>query len=128
MTCRLCHGIKSVSKDGNGSYTWSRAPLDAPGVLVVRVADLGGQTRRRPVGRVETVVIHERHLAPALGDEAQALIDDPAVRAAAVATTARLRTQAGFDETFEAARLLHRQAFDAGEPQRVMEGFLAKQK
>ena len=37
-------------------------------------------------------------------------------------------TQAGFDETFEAARIIHRQAFDAGEPQRVMERFLAKQK
>jgi enoyl-CoA hydratase/carnithine racemase len=37
-------------------------------------------------------------------------------------------TQPGFDETFEAARLIHRQAFDAGEPQRVMESFLAKQK
>jgi hypothetical protein len=30
VTCRLCHGIKSVSKDGNGSYVWSRTPLDAP--------------------------------------------------------------------------------------------------
>ena len=29
VTCRLCHGIKSVSKDGNASYVWSRAPLDA---------------------------------------------------------------------------------------------------
>ena len=37
-------------------------------------------------------------------------------------------TQPGFDETFEAARIIHRQAFDAGEPQRVMERFLAKQK
>ncbi len=35
-------------------------------------------------------------------------------------------TQPGFDETFEAARLIHRQAFEAGEPQRVMERFLAK--
>ena len=35
-------------------------------------------------------------------------------------------TQAGFDETFEAARLLHRQTFEAGEPQQVMEQFLNK--
>jgi len=35
-------------------------------------------------------------------------------------------TQASFDETMEAARLLHRQAFDAGEPQRVMGEFLNK--
>ncbi|WP_137179746.1 enoyl-CoA hydratase/isomerase family protein [Roseomonas sp. AR75] len=37
-------------------------------------------------------------------------------------------TQAGFDETFEAARIIHRHAFDAGEPQRVMEAFLGKNK
>jgi enoyl-CoA hydratase/carnithine racemase len=35
-------------------------------------------------------------------------------------------TQASFDETFEAARLIHRQAFDSGEPQRVMQQFLGK--
>lgn len=37
-------------------------------------------------------------------------------------------TQASFDETMEAARLLHRQAFDAGEPQRVMAQFLSRPK
>ncbi len=35
-------------------------------------------------------------------------------------------TQAAFDMTFEAARQIHRQAFDAGEPQSVMELFLTK--
>jgi hypothetical protein len=30
VTCRLCHGIESTSKDGNGSYVWSRTPMDAP--------------------------------------------------------------------------------------------------
>src|SRR3954471_5526085 len=30
VTCRLCHGIKSTTKDGNGSYVWSRAPIEAP--------------------------------------------------------------------------------------------------
>src|SRR5206468_9140095 len=30
VTCRLCHGIQSTTKDGNGSYVWSRTPLDAP--------------------------------------------------------------------------------------------------
>jgi tetratricopeptide (TPR) repeat protein len=30
VTCRLCHGIQSVSKDGNGSYVWARAPIEAP--------------------------------------------------------------------------------------------------
>jgi tetratricopeptide (TPR) repeat protein len=30
VTCSLCHGVTSVSKDGNGSYVWSRAAIDAP--------------------------------------------------------------------------------------------------
>jgi len=30
VTCRLCHGIQSTTKDGNGSYVWSSTPLDAP--------------------------------------------------------------------------------------------------
>ena len=30
VTCRLCHAIESTTKDGNGSYVWSRTPLDAP--------------------------------------------------------------------------------------------------
>lgn len=32
VTCRLCHGIESTTKDGNGSYVWSRTPIDAPAV------------------------------------------------------------------------------------------------
>ncbi|HMG21271.1 MAG TPA: tetratricopeptide repeat protein, partial [Kofleriaceae bacterium] len=32
VTCRLCHGIQSTTKDGNGSYVWSRAPIDAPSI------------------------------------------------------------------------------------------------
>lgn len=35
-------------------------------------------------------------------------------------------TQAAFDETFEAARILHRQSFESGTPQREMEAFLAR--
>lgn len=30
VTCRLCHGIKSATKDGNGSYVWSSAAIEAP--------------------------------------------------------------------------------------------------
>ncbi|MFN0248814.1 MAG: multiheme c-type cytochrome [Kofleriaceae bacterium] len=30
VTCSLCHGIQSATKDGNGSYIWSRAPITAP--------------------------------------------------------------------------------------------------
>ncbi len=35
-------------------------------------------------------------------------------------------TQVAFDEAFEAARQIHRRAFEAGEPQQVMERFLAR--
>jgi tetratricopeptide (TPR) repeat protein len=30
VTCRLCHGIERTTKDGNASYVWSRAPIEAP--------------------------------------------------------------------------------------------------
>ena len=30
VTCRLCHGIQQTTHDGNGSYVWSTAPIDAP--------------------------------------------------------------------------------------------------
>ncbi len=30
VTCSLCHGIQSATKDGNGSYVWSREPIAAP--------------------------------------------------------------------------------------------------
>ena len=32
VTCRLCHGITETTKDGNGSYVWARAPMEAPNV------------------------------------------------------------------------------------------------
>jgi enoyl-CoA hydratase/carnithine racemase len=45
-------------------------------------------------------------------------------------TKARIRmaTQPGFEETFRAARALHREAFTNGEPQRVMQQFLDRVK
>jgi hypothetical protein len=30
VTCRLCHGVQSTTSDGNGSYVWNAAPIDAP--------------------------------------------------------------------------------------------------
>ncbi|HEY0193368.1 MAG TPA: multiheme c-type cytochrome [Kofleriaceae bacterium] len=30
VTCRLCHGIQRTTNDGNGSYVWSPAPIEAP--------------------------------------------------------------------------------------------------
>ena len=32
VTCRLCHGVKSTTFDGNGSYVWDATPLDAPAI------------------------------------------------------------------------------------------------
>lgn len=45
-------------------------------------------------------------------------------------TKARIReaTQPGFEDTFRAARRIHRESFSDGEPQRVMQGFLDKAK
>src|SRR5260221_9150139 len=31
VTCSLCHGVKSVTKDGNGSYVWWDQMIGAPG-------------------------------------------------------------------------------------------------
>ena len=30
VTCRLCHGVQSTTYDGNGSYVWNAAPIEAP--------------------------------------------------------------------------------------------------
>jgi len=30
VTCRLCHGMQSTTRDGNASYVWSSSPIDAP--------------------------------------------------------------------------------------------------
>ncbi|HEX5059165.1 MAG TPA: tetratricopeptide repeat protein [Kofleriaceae bacterium] len=30
VTCRLCHGVQQTTHDGNGSYVWNAAPIDAP--------------------------------------------------------------------------------------------------
>jgi len=69
VTCRLCHGIKSVTKDGNGSYVWSRAPLDAP-----TLGDEASITKHReqvslkPLGTEVCVTCHRGFLSPDMGD------------------------------------------------------------
>ncbi|MBV8756752.1 MAG: hypothetical protein JO257_05745 [Deltaproteobacteria bacterium] len=52
VTCRLCHGIQSTTNDGNGSYTLSAAPLDAP--------DLKDSA---------SIARHRQQVAPKLGAE-----------------------------------------------------------
>jgi hypothetical protein len=59
VTCRLCHGIQSTTKDGNGSYTWSRTPIDAP-VLgdAVSIAKHKAQVTVKSVGTELCVGCH----------------------------------------------------------------------
>src|SRR5678815_566992 len=54
VTCRLCHGIETTTKDGNGSYVWSRTPIDAP-----------------TLGDASSIARHKAQVAvkPALGTE-----------------------------------------------------------
>ncbi len=68
VTCRLCHAVQSVTKDGNGSYVWSRAPLDVP-VL----GDAASIARHKAqvtvnVGTELCVTCHRGFLSPDMGD------------------------------------------------------------
>jgi hypothetical protein len=65
VTCRLCHGIDATTKDGNGSYVWSRAPLDAP-VLGDRASidRHKQQVAVKPLGAELCVGCHRGFLSP----------------------------------------------------------------
>ena len=65
VTCRLCHGVKSVTKDGNGSYVWSREPLDAP-VLgdAASIARHRAQVSVKALGTELCVGCHRGFLSP----------------------------------------------------------------
>ncbi|HUS27941.1 MAG TPA: multiheme c-type cytochrome [Kofleriaceae bacterium] len=68
VTCRLCHGIKSVSKDGNGSYVWSRAPLDAPTLGdAASIETHRQQVSVKAVGTELCVGCHRGFLSPDMG-------------------------------------------------------------
>jgi hypothetical protein len=68
VTCRLCHGIKSVSKDGNGSYVWSRTPLDAPTLGdAASIAKHREQVSVKPLGTELCVGCHRGFLSPDMG-------------------------------------------------------------
>ncbi|HSD90055.1 MAG TPA: multiheme c-type cytochrome, partial [Kofleriaceae bacterium] len=69
VTCRLCHGITSVAKDGNGSYVWSRAPLDAP-VLgdAVSIEKHRQQVSVKRLGTELCVGCHRGFLSPDMGE------------------------------------------------------------
>jgi hypothetical protein len=68
VTCRLCHGIKSVSKDGNGSYVWSRTPLDAPTLGdAASIAKHRDQVTVKSLGTELCVGCHRGFLSPDMG-------------------------------------------------------------
>ena len=68
VTCRLCHGIKSVSKDGNASYVWSRAPLDAPTLGdPASIAKHREQVSVKSLGTELCVTCHRGFLSPDMG-------------------------------------------------------------
>lgn len=79
----------------------------------------------REIGIIHHLVLREEVLPRALAI-AEELAAKPRIAFRLNKQRICAATQATFDETFEAARQLHRQAFEAGEPQKVMERFLTK--
>jgi tetratricopeptide (TPR) repeat protein len=65
VTCRLCHGIRSTTKDGNGSYVWSRAPIEAPSLGdPASIARHKAQTSVARIGTELCVGCHRGFLSP----------------------------------------------------------------
>ncbi|MEO8842627.1 MAG: multiheme c-type cytochrome [Kofleriaceae bacterium] len=69
VTCSLCHGVKSVTKDGNGSYVWSREPIDAPVMTdPSSIARHKAQVSVKALGTEICVGCHRGFLSPEMGD------------------------------------------------------------
>jgi Flp pilus assembly protein TadD len=65
VTCSLCHGVKSVTKDGNGSYVWSSAPIDAPAMNdPASIARHRAQVSVKSLGTELCVGCHRGFLSP----------------------------------------------------------------
>jgi Flp pilus assembly protein TadD len=68
VTCSLCHGVKSVKKDGNGSYVWSREPIDAPVMAdPASIARHKAQVSMKSLGTELCVGCHRGFLSPEMG-------------------------------------------------------------
>jgi tetratricopeptide (TPR) repeat protein len=68
VTCRLCHGIESTTKDGNGSYVWSRAPIEAPAIGdAASIARHKAQASVKPLGTELCVGCHRGFLSADMG-------------------------------------------------------------
>jgi hypothetical protein len=69
VTCRLCHGVQSVTKDGNGSYVWSRQPIDAPALGdAASIERHRAQVSVAALGTELCVACHRGFLSPEMGD------------------------------------------------------------
>jgi tetratricopeptide (TPR) repeat protein len=65
VTCRLCHGIQRVTKDGNGSYVWSRTPIEAPDLKdAASIARHKAQVGVQQLGTELCVGCHRGFLSP----------------------------------------------------------------
>jgi hypothetical protein len=70
VTCSLCHGVKSVTKDGNGSYVWSREPIDAPVMSDPQsIARHKAQVTVKPLGTELCVGCHRGFLSADMGEQ-----------------------------------------------------------
>lgn len=68
VTCALCHGVKSVTKDGNGSYVLSREPIDAPVMTdPASIARHKAQVSVKQLGTELCVTCHRGFLSPDMG-------------------------------------------------------------
>lgn len=69
VTCALCHGVKSVTKDGNGSYVLSREPIDAPVMTdPSSIERHKAQVSLKPLGAELCVTCHRGFLSPDMGE------------------------------------------------------------
>ena len=79
VTCRLCHGLERVTKDGNGSFVWSDAPIEAPNLSdPASIARHRAQVKVR-LGTELCVGCHRAFIAPDIDGIAVHLggVDEP---------------------------------------------------
>lgn len=79
VTCQLCHGVKKVSVDGNGSYHWSSTALEAPALdSPTEIAAHKAAASVDSLGSELCVTCHRGFLSPDLGVPVHlAGIDEP---------------------------------------------------
>jgi hypothetical protein len=79
VTCRLCHGVKSATTDGNASYVWSEAALQAPVIGDAKsIAAHKTAVDVKPIGDTLCMSCHRGFLSPDMGMPAHLLgIDEP---------------------------------------------------